>query len=613
MISHDRAQELISARMDAPLTAAEHRELHAHLASCDSCRVFVTSADDLARGLQVLPRLAPSPAVSRAVMAAVSAESSGWGWLRHGLQALSSPGMAVASGMALVLALAGAMFVALNAPDDGEGTASDSEGSIAAVTVAPLPTELPVETPASEPTATSVPARTIAEAQTQAPKETPAPRPTATRVPPAATKEPTADAVVDQQIEPAPVQQPLIEPVVDEPALATAPEDTVATDASADLAQIVEEPVQSAEIAPEAPLEGEVALEAAPETVAASEPIAEEPAPAGDGNARRGDGGRKDNSGDAPPAEAAPVATEPLPVPDEAIAALENAGASSGDLSLPPAPVLPMPPSQAFLPITPTPVSDGTPTPEAVTGAEAPQLAEEWSGDLAVTALVPEVPDVTVIESEEITSGEKRDKSSKDGKSHENQQRAYGDEVMGWSMTAVELPQDAVALQTTDDAVATVTPAETTNATTTDATTVTATETEPMYDPVTGYQIDATTGLLIDPVTGYLLDLVNGLVFHPGTGFQVHPFTGLLIDPVTGAQLDPVTLAIVIPAGFGSDTPNYDYDPGNPAMRGQIESSVDETYDNATYKVIPPTDGPVQPVGEIVVPTESGDAVEIIE
>jgi hypothetical protein len=46
-------------------------------------------------------------------------------------------------------------------------------------------------------------------------------------------------------------------------------------------------------------------------------------------------------------------------------------------------------------------------------------------------------------------------------------------------------------------------------------------------------------------------------------------------------------------------------------MRGTIETVVDDTYDNATYKVIPPTDGPVQPVGEIVVPTESGEAVEI--
>jgi hypothetical protein len=46
-------------------------------------------------------------------------------------------------------------------------------------------------------------------------------------------------------------------------------------------------------------------------------------------------------------------------------------------------------------------------------------------------------------------------------------------------------------------------------------------------------------------------------------------------------------------------------------MRGTIETVVDDTYDNATYKVVPPTDGPTQPVGEIVVPTEAGDAREI--
>src|ERR687890_794665 len=116
MISHDRAQELVSARMDAPLTSAEHHELHRHLATCDSCRDFVGQADELARGLQVLPRLAPSPAVSRAVMAAIRADTPAWGWLRRGLQAMSSPGMAVASGLALVVALTGALIIALNAP-----------------------------------------------------------------------------------------------------------------------------------------------------------------------------------------------------------------------------------------------------------------------------------------------------------------------------------------------------------------------------------------------------------------------------------------------------------------------------------------------------------------
>ncbi|MBA3449669.1 MAG: zf-HC2 domain-containing protein [Chloroflexia bacterium] len=620
MISHGRAQELISARMDVPLSAAEQRELQTHLATCDACRVFVSSADDLARGLQVLPRLAPSPAVSRAVMAAVSAESSGWGWLRHGLQALSSPGMAVASGLALILALAGAMFVALNAPGDDAEIGTDPEESIAAVADAPLPTEVPTEIAAPQPTATSVPARTIDAAPTKTPTKTPVARPTATSVPVAAIVEPTAAPMVAEQIEPASVAQPLIEPVADESTMEAAPEETLTTD----LAQTAAEPVsntgEDVAYVEEAPVEAPVESAAAPAGETASEPVvAAETAPEGDQNGRRGDGGRKNNGDGSAPEDAAPaaasVATE-LPVPDEAIAALENAGASSGDLSLPPAPVLPMPPSQAFLPITPTPVSDGTPTPETVTEVEAPQIAEEWSGDLGVTALVPEAPDVTVVESEEITAGEKRDKSAKDGKSHENQQSAYGDDALGWSMTAVELPQDGVSAQTTDPAVATVTPVETADTTTTDATTedaatLTEAEAAPQYDPVTGYEIDATTGLLIDPVTGYLLDLVNGLVFHPGTGYQVHPMTGLLIDPVTGAQLDPVTLAIVIPAGFGTDTP--DYEPGSGVMRGQIETSVDAIYDNATYKVIPPTDGPVQPVGDITVPTESGDALEIIE
>lgn len=598
MISHDRAQQLISVRMDAPLTPAEHHELHGHLATCDACRVFVAGADELARGLQVLPQLAPSPAVSSAVRAVIFTENSGWDWLRRGLQTLSSPGMAVASGLALVLALAGAMFVALNAPNTDDGSGADPDGTIAAVVDEPLPTAVPTQTPAPEPTATRVPERMDSVGPAPAPAETPPSRPTSTTAPAAAPQEPSEAPVVGQQIVPAPVEQPPIEPAGDVPAVAMAPDETI-SDPSADLAQTAVEPVPSDEAAPEA----ETASEAAPE----------EAARGGDDNARRGDGGRRDNDGggeatteDAAPT-AEPVPTEPLPVPDEAIAALESAGGASSDLALPPAPALPMPPSQAFLPITPTPESDGTPTPDSETPdsntpADAPQVAEEWSGELGVTTLAPDVPEVTVVESEEIIDSEKTDKSAKDGKSHENQQRAYDDDIMGWAMSPVELAQIIAQPQVTDEAVATVTPAAT-------AAPVTTTAPAPQYDPVTGYQIDPATGLLIDPVTGYLLDLVNGLVYHPGTGFQVHPFTGLLIDPVTGAQLDPMTLAIVIPAGFGSDTP--DYDPGSGAMRGQIEAVVDETYDNATYKVIPATDGPVQPVNEIVVPTESGEAVEL--
>ena len=380
-------------------------------------------------------------------------------------------------------------------------------------------------------------------------------------------------------LEPAIIEEPTIEPVAEDPALAMAPEEPVDTGASAELAQAAE-PLPSDEGVSEA-----------------------DAAPAIDDSDTSQDGGN--DSAEVPTAE--PVATEAIP--DEAIAALESAGATT-DVYLPPAAPLPMPPSQAFLPITPTPVSDGTPTPEIETQADAPQLAEDWSGDPGVAALAPEAPqvtdaavaDVTVVETDETKSREKRDRSSKDGNSHENQQSAYSDDAMGWSMAPVDLAQSAELLQTTD---------ETTGATTetVPAEPATATEPAPQYDPATGLEIDPATGLLIDPVTGYLLDLVNGRIIHPGTGYLVHPLTGLLIDPATGAQLDPVTLAIVIPAGFGSDTPEYV--PGSDSMRGAIEGVVDDTYDNATYQVIPPTDGPMQPVGEIVVPTESGDALEI--
>src|SRR5918995_205660 len=234
MISHDRAQELISARMDAPLAAAEHRELQRHLAACDSCRDFVSQADDLARGLQVLPRLAPSPAVSRAVMEAVRADTPGWGWLRRSLQALSSPGTAVASGLALVVVLAGTLIIALNAPGRDGNQATEPESTIAAVAIAPLPTEAPTTIPTTEPepTATRAAPRTVADAPTKEAAKSPTARPTATRVPIVAVPEPTAEPV----IEPAIIEEPIIEPVAEDPTLAMV-EDPVDTSVEAELAQ----------------------------------------------------------------------------------------------------------------------------------------------------------------------------------------------------------------------------------------------------------------------------------------------------------------------------------------------------------------------------------------
>jgi hypothetical protein len=524
----------------------------------------------------VLPRLAPSPAVSRAVMEAVRADTPGWGWLRRSLQALSSPGMAVASALALVVVLAGTLIIALNAPGRDGNQATEPESTIAAVAIAPLPTEAPTTIPTTEPepTATRAAPRTVADAPTKEAAKSPTARPTATRVPIVAVPEPTAEPV----IEPAVIEEPIIEAVAEDPTLAMAVEDPVDTSVEAELAQAAE-PLPSDEGVSEAELA----------------PASEDD----DTNQRR-----RNDSAEEPVVE--PVATEAIP--DEAITALESAGTT--DVYLPPAPPLPMPPSQAFLPITPTPVSDGTPTPEAETQADAPQLADNWSDESDLTALAPEAPpatdaavaDVTAAETDESRPKEKRDRSSKDGNSHQDQQSAYSDDARGWSLAPVDLAQSAELPQTTDetdDATTETAPAES----------ATATEPAPQYDPATGLEIDPATGLLIDPTTGYLLDLVNGRIIDPRTGYLVHPMTGLLIDPATGAQLDPVTLAIVIPAGFGSDTPEYV--PGSDSMRGAIEGVVDDTYDDATYKVIPPTDGPTQPVGEIVVPTEAGDALEI--
>src|SRR5215216_1289913 len=210
MISHDRAQQLISGRMDAPLASAEHYELQRHLATCNSCREFVSQTNDLARGLQVLPRLAPSPAVSRAVMAAVRADTPSWGWLRQSLQALSSPGMAIASGLALVVVLASTLIIALNAPGGDGNQAAEPESTIAAVAIAPLPTEAPTRIPTAEPepTATRAPLRTVAPAPTKDAAPIPTPRPTATHSAIVAVAEPTTELV----IEPATVDQPMIEP-----------------------------------------------------------------------------------------------------------------------------------------------------------------------------------------------------------------------------------------------------------------------------------------------------------------------------------------------------------------------------------------------------------------
>ena len=67
MISHDRAEQLISERMDAPLSAGDQRDLLAHLSGCASCRRFADQVDAMTMGVRALPQLPPSPMVTRTV------------------------------------------------------------------------------------------------------------------------------------------------------------------------------------------------------------------------------------------------------------------------------------------------------------------------------------------------------------------------------------------------------------------------------------------------------------------------------------------------------------------------------------------------------------------
>ena len=686
MISHERAEELISARMDAPLTPAEHYELQSHLAACPTCRVFVSQADEIARGMQGMSRLPASPAVSRAVMSAVREEQGGWAWVSEALQALSSPGLAAAASMALIVALAGVLYVAVNAPGRAP-TPTVSQGTgpvetISAVADAPLPTAIPtqvVETPKPE--------EPTSQSQELASVPTKAPEPTATRqareVEPAATKAPTAVPTPVPTTAPEVQQeQPAIQPVNEAPAIEPVTNEEPVYDEP-----VVEDPTLAMAEAPvEETAPVEIAQEAAPDEIAPSDETVDSP-PVEDASAAQGtepepvvdqqtdapvetadeggQGGKKD--GDTSGSEAAALeATRPIgPLPLEAIAALEGAG-QAPDISLPPAPINPMQPDQSFLPVTPTPVTDGTPTPEQgtgestgdPTGSEAPQLAETYDDSQGIAALVPEgvLDDVAVaeapVETPEDTWTEttdsrnrngKKDKDRKKGDSYENQQTAYVDQPLAWTSQGAVLPpgipaqlqQEAVIPaempQETgypvqdqpvyddpvvyedpavyDDGTAYQDPAVGDDAGTAGTEGVAASEDAPQIDPATGMAIDPATVYLIDPTTGYLLDRVNGRVIDPRTSYEVHLQTGLLIDPATGALLDPNTLAVVVPPGFGSGTP--DYNPGSPEMRGQIETVVDDNYNNASIRMEPATDGPVQPIGEITVPTETGDAVEI--
>lgn len=118
-LSHAETQALISARLDGPLDPVAERELNAHLATCDSCRAFNASAGQLARGLQSLPYLPASPAVTRAVLDHVSTPRSPLSWLAGSFPANALPAAsAIAAAVIVVFVGSFAAFRFLEADDE---------------------------------------------------------------------------------------------------------------------------------------------------------------------------------------------------------------------------------------------------------------------------------------------------------------------------------------------------------------------------------------------------------------------------------------------------------------------------------------------------------------
>lgn len=211
MISHDRAQSLISARYDELLSPVDTRELQEHLATCAACRQFATETDLLVNGLRTLPQLPPSPQVSRMVRAGIRDGAAPRGWLSKWLRVASSPGLAVASSLVLVAALAFIIVIALQPL----GLEEQPRATISALAdVIETPTNEPERTPIAAPTVAPTELAVIAPTQepTQAPTQEPAPEPTVQRtnvVPPTQTPVPAETrAAVEPTV--APTERPIL-------------------------------------------------------------------------------------------------------------------------------------------------------------------------------------------------------------------------------------------------------------------------------------------------------------------------------------------------------------------------------------------------------------------
>ncbi len=239
MISHDKAQYLISESLDSPLPAADQQALAAHLAGCPGCRRFADQMGAVVARIHAMPQLPASPVVTRGVLERVHDGPPSWAWLRRGAGFLGSPAVAAAGAVALVGALAGTIYLAVSpnmddaepratisavalAPEDA--TATSAPAVMAAPTLAPTiaPTEAPVVA-AAPPSPTAVPTMAAKVVVTLAPQPTATPQPLPTSMPrPTATSEPAVRRVTGGQATEPP--QPTIAAVDPQPVATEAPQ-----------------------------------------------------------------------------------------------------------------------------------------------------------------------------------------------------------------------------------------------------------------------------------------------------------------------------------------------------------------------------------------------------
>src|SRR3954465_4176147 len=211
-LSHTDAENLISARLDAPLPPDQNRALLAHLATCPNCRAFAEQMSAMSQGFRTLPMLPASPTVTRQVRERINQPQSGLArfgrWMFAG-QWGAMP--AVATALVLVAAVAFSIILT------GDNGSEPNIQAAAATETAQMTTARVSETAAASPTPTSPPKVThlgtstpllpniqITLSPTPKPTETNTPAPTAT-----STETPTRTATTEPTKTPTPTDTPV--------------------------------------------------------------------------------------------------------------------------------------------------------------------------------------------------------------------------------------------------------------------------------------------------------------------------------------------------------------------------------------------------------------------